>query len=121
MRYKIEWQYKDFIVTFEDYEEEVLRTSTRYFKCFNAYQDFLQELDMVGDTSDKILSEESISDFKSEMYISIARLIYKLGGWRFKVTVNLFYKFMKKALVPLYNHELCEAMDLKAWSHMVSN
>ena len=113
MKYKVVFSYEDVVFGYEGEEEFVRRESTRYFDSYDKYQEFMQTLDMAGDETTYIVSEEEISTAKSNFYLSMAKIVYCLKGYNFRTGRVLFYSLMRKALVPIATNPLCELFDNK--------
>lgn len=115
MRYKIYFQYEEEAFGFEGEQYTCICERTRHFKNFNNYQDFLQQIDMAGDETTKILSEEEITDFDSNLYIFKAAMIFLTAGWFSDKRINKFYDLLNKSLVDYFNMPLARWMDQQAY------
>lgn len=111
MRFKVEFEYEDERFGFEGEQYTVVCQKTRYFRSFNDYQDFLQQIDMAGDEGTRVLETEEISDFKSNIYILRAAFIFFTGGWLSDKRVNKFYDLLEKSLVDYFGMPIARWID----------
>lgn len=119
MKYKVRFQYGDERFGFDAEPYTCICERNRYFKSFNEYQGFLQQIDMAGDETTRILAEEEISDFRSNLYILRATLIFLSGGWFSDKRINKFYDLLEKSLVDYFNMPIARWMDIHSyqWEH----
>lgn len=115
MRYRIRFEFEDERFGFEGEQYSCLCEKDRYFKSFYQYQDFLQQIDMAGDETTRILAEEEISDFESNLYILRATLIFLTAGWFSDKRINKFYDLLEKSLVDYFDMPIARWMDLHAY------
>ena len=89
----------------------------RHFDSFTAKEDFLQEFDMVSEVGDYIISEEEISNFKSNLYYGLACVLYMIDAVTFgkfhKRISYPFYDLMEKTLLNVVREPLCEKFDMR--------
>ena len=116
-KYLVCFRYQDVAYGFEGEEEYYLTSSKRYFDGYNAKEDFLQLLDMAGDEHTKVLYEESVPMWFSNLCHKLAKAVMVLGGYKHRIGTNLFYALLRKGLIDVTRDPMCEEFDDKAYNY----
>lgn len=115
-RYLICFQYEATSYGFEGEEEYYLTSSKKYFDGYNAKEDFLQTLDMAGDETTRVLYEDSVPMWFSNLCHKLAKTVMVLGGYKYRMGTNLFYALLHKGLVDVTRDPMCEEFDHKGYA-----
>ena len=116
MYYKTVYEYIELSYDGLGEEVQIPRTATRYFDSYGKHEDFLQTFDMVGEPTDQIISDKSISNARHYFFLVLAYLVYFCRGYYFKAGRELFYKMINASYTRSINHSLCQKFDDKAFS-----
>ena len=113
-RYRVVFSYEETMFGFEE-DYQVTHRKARYFNTFDGYQSFLQEIDMAGDETTKIIEESSVSDIYSDTMYLICKLLFFIHAYDLAAGRKLFYDLMRKTYRPMWSDKLCYDFDQKSY------